>query len=76
MFEKPLFSKVSSKGQIVIPAPLRDEMSIQQGSVLHFQRLSNNTFVIRVMGDGESVPLRPTTGIHVKIPAIGLKKTF
>ncbi|GED32096.1 AbrB/MazE/SpoVT family DNA-binding domain-containing protein [Brevibacillus centrosporus] len=76
MFEKPLFSKVSSKGQIVIPAPLRDEMSIQQGSVLHFQRLSNNTFVIRVMGDGESVALRPTTGIHVKIPAIGLKKTF
>ncbi|MGG0938624.1 AbrB/MazE/SpoVT family DNA-binding domain-containing protein [Brevibacillus centrosporus] len=75
MFEKPLFSKVSSKGQTVIPAELRDKMKIQQGSVLHFQQLSINTFVIRVMGEGESVALRPTT-IHAKIPAIGLKKTF
>ncbi|MBG9568453.1 MULTISPECIES: AbrB/MazE/SpoVT family DNA-binding domain-containing protein [Brevibacillus] len=76
MIQKPLYSPVSSKGQTVIPAALRKKLNIQKGSVLHFELLSNNTFVVRVIREGESLsnisPVHKTS----KIPAIGLKKTF
>lgn len=72
----PLISTVSSKGQVVIPASLRESMNIDQGSMLYFTPLSNNTFSVRVIAENEQL----TTSIGIqsqnKIPGLGLKKVF
>lgn len=42
---KTLFTVVSSKGQIVIPAALRDELGIEAGTRLAIQRENNHLIV-------------------------------
>ncbi|MFF0828712.1 AbrB/MazE/SpoVT family DNA-binding domain-containing protein [Brevibacillus sp. NPDC003359] len=74
MFIKPLYSTVSSKGQTVIPVSLREDLNIQKGSTLYFQQLSKNTFIVRVMDAGESIPESMIPKQTKKIPSIGLKK--
>jgi len=46
---KMLYSTISSKGQVVIPAPLRDEMSLKEGTRVSLAR------------QGDSLILRPIT---------------
>lgn len=69
MFKRPHYSLVSSKGQTVIPAELRKILNIEKGSVLHFEILTTNTLIVRVMND---TPSQSSNKIH----SIGLKKSF
>ncbi|MDC0764933.1 AbrB/MazE/SpoVT family DNA-binding domain-containing protein [Brevibacillus sp. AG] len=76
MFKKPLFSTVSSKGQTVIPVSLREDLCIEKGSTLFYQQVSRNTFLVRVMVEGESIAEPTMQQKGKKIPSIGLKKTY
>jgi len=74
--KKPCYSVVSSKGQTVIPSDLRKELQINQGSLLHFQAISENTFVVRVMDESTTAQVPPQTHTVRKVPSVGLKKVF
>lgn len=75
MFEKPLYSPVSSKGQVVLPSSLRKKLNIKKGSILHFNTISNNCFVVKIIDDNQTNAITvPEKGS--KVQSIGLKKTF
>ncbi|WP_103108470.1 AbrB/MazE/SpoVT family DNA-binding domain-containing protein [Brevibacillus reuszeri] len=75
MFNKPLFSVVSSKGQTVLPIELRRKVNIGKGSTLFYTQLSDNSFMVRVLVEGETISPNLSSGKN-KIPSFGLKKTY
>ncbi|MFS0557467.1 AbrB/MazE/SpoVT family DNA-binding domain-containing protein [Brevibacillus sp. 179-C9.3 HS] len=74
--DKPFYSRVSSKGQVVIPSVLRDQLNIEQGSLLFFQPLSHNTIAVRVITEHEQFTPIVNKQTNGKIPSVGLKRTF
>jgi len=75
MFNKPLFSVVSSKGQTVLPIELRRKVNIGKGSTLFYTQLSDNSFMVRVLVEGETISPTLSSGKN-KIQSFGLKKTY
>jgi AbrB family looped-hinge helix DNA binding protein len=57
-------AKVTSKGQITLPASLRSEMGIEPGDTIFFYTDLNNrpTFKVRRMSRGRIRPLMKWTG--------------
>jgi len=51
---KPLVSNISSKGQIVIPAALREELGLEPGTRVSMER------------EGDSIVLRPLTRAFIR----------
>ena len=51
---KPAVSNVSTKGQIVIPAALREELGLTPGTTVSFER------------QGDTIVLRPLTRAYVR----------
>jgi AbrB family looped-hinge helix DNA binding protein len=50
----PRFTQMSTKGQVVIPAELRQEMGLESGTQLTVER------------DGDSIVLRPVTAAFIR----------
>ena len=52
-------SKVSSKGQVVIPNPIRKKMNIKEGTIIEFKEIDNKRMEITLLPD----PIEELEGI-------------
>ena len=67
-----LTSKLTTKGQLVIPKPIRDAFHLEPGTVIHFR--SENSHIILEPEISKSKRIEKWPGFSKKLPSITLKE--